>query len=207
MKSMKSSSMKSMKSSKSASKKSSKSSKSTAALTTLFSFTISKFPGLSDADLEAAVLSVLASLLSDRRRLEESPSDSLDDTFGVWEIGILNTGCSLNPEESCLEVTFSAEDSTTILNTISIGDLISFVIAEIISVILPDGYDCSGEGSFEEIVCSETTEDPTFFPTFEPTFAPIPFNSTNTTVTRFLENGGHFLDWDDREEEEEQRIE
>merc|ERR1712127_217031 len=198
-----------------ASKKSSKSSKSTAALTTLFSFTISKIPGVSDADLEAAVLSILASLLSDRRRLKESPSDSLDDTFGVWEIHTLNTGCPTNPEESCLEVTFSAEDSTTILASISIGDLISFVLAEIITVILPDGYDCSAEGQFEEIVCSETTQDPTFYPTFYPTFAPtfaptyapIPFNTTNTTVTRFLENGGHFLDWDDREEEEEQRIE
>jgi len=192
--------MKSMKSSKSASKKSSKSSKSTAALTTLFSFTISKIPGVSDADLEAAVLSIFASLLSDRRRLQESPFDVLDDYFHVFEIDIGPTGCKTNPEEKCrlvaINVVYTAEYQSIPLNWLGLPTL----MVELVDVVVPDGYECHSEGG--EISCSKGTQDPTFYPTFDPSF-----NTTNTTITRFLENGGYFLDWDDREEEEEQRIE
>jgi len=192
--------MKSMKSSKSASKKSSKSSKSTAALTTLFSFTISKIPGVSDADLEASVLSIFASLLSDRRRLQESPCDVLDDYFEAgWDLDIQKTGCQTNPEEKCLLVTFTSYEQKPLE-----AEVVLALMVELGAVFEPDGYECSSEG--DEIVCSLTTQDPTFTPTFTPTFDPT-FNTTNTTITRFLENGGYFLDWDDREEEEEQRIE
>jgi len=211
--------MKSMKNMKSGSKKKSTKSTKTAAptaepLTSLFSFIFVDPP--ETLDIESAVLSAIVSVLSDDRRRLTKNTIVLATFFEDWSISttpfnMIQWGW-YNPCEGCSVVDFLARPR----------EPIDWGVPGSVQAALEHqmNFDCDNE--VFPPVCREKTESPTLAPTSSftsatnapvaPTEAPadqpssqpsLGTNTTNATITRYLERGGDFLDWDDFEEEEQ----